>query len=195
MGWSKFQKKNNEWNFFLSHLASFNAHPTCKICQTCQQQTSTQIVLWGSISDDNNVIFTRYYPAYMTIMNPLVEDSSMIPASLIPGSRGCIQHPWWQWYDIQLVRPPVWACQLAESHHNIDLMVTNIQCGAPTEYSEDIQQYQMHADIFCWIQLWIYNAPKKIFWICSHHLGAIFSRRLMSQLSELSFYTYPLRRI
>ena len=27
-------------------------------------------------------------------------------------------------------------------------MVTNIQCGAPTEYSEDIQQYQMHADIF-----------------------------------------------
>ena len=27
-------------------------------------------------------------------------------------------------------------------------MVTNIQCGAPTEYSQDIQQYQMHADIF-----------------------------------------------
>ena len=46
--------------FFLSHLASFNAYPTCKICQTCQQQTSTQIVLWGSISYDNNVIFTRY---------------------------------------------------------------------------------------------------------------------------------------
>ena len=181
--------------FFLSHLASFNAYPTCKICQTCQQLTSTQIVLWGSISDDNNVIFTRYYPAYMTIMNPLVEDSSMIPASLIPGSRGCILHPWWQWYDIQLVRPPVWACQLAESHHNIDLMVTNIRCGAPTEYSEDIQQYQMHADIFSEFNFEYTMHRKKIFWICSHHLGAIFSRRLMSQLSELSFYTYPLRRI
>ena len=78
--------------FFLSHLASFNAYPTCKICQTCQQQTSTQIVLWGSISDDNNVIFTiiqriwqlwiresRIHPWSLHPWSLVVEDASSIP--------------------------------------------------------------------------------------------------------------------